>query len=159
MTVLSAQTIRRLCLSKEIVIEPFSERAVAHGRSYGLSCCGYDLRLAQDVWLWPFWGRLASIVEYMEMPSHLRGKLENKSTNARVFVNAAQGTNVEPGWKGTLTVELTRFLPWPIFLRKGTPIVQIVFEMLDEPTDQPYGKNDKYQNQKAGPQSAKFERG
>ena len=155
MSILSAQSIRKRVQSNSLKIEPFSEPARAHGRSYGLSSCGYDLRLAEDILLWPFWGRLGSVIEYIEMPDDLRGKIENKSTNARIFVNAAQGTNIEPGWSGYLTVELTRFLPWPVRLKKGTPIVQVVFELLDEPTEMPY--RGKYNGQSRGPQAALFE--
>jgi deoxycytidine triphosphate deaminase len=58
--ILPAQSIRRL--AKAGMIKPFSERGIAHGRSYGLGPCTYDVRLKQDIWLWPFWGRLASTI-------------------------------------------------------------------------------------------------
>ena len=66
--ILPAQTIRKLCLSDNgsylvnPMIVPFHERGKAHGVSYGLSPAGYDIRLDQDVWLWPFWGRLGSSI-------------------------------------------------------------------------------------------------
>lgn len=158
---LCAQTIRTRVLSasvpssKRLHIEPFREREKSHGRSYGLSSCGYDVRLAQDVWLWPLFGRLGSIMEYLKLPADLSAEVKDKSTNARLFV-FVQNTIIEPGWEGYLTVELTRYLPWPIRLRKGTPIAQVVFHQLDEPTEQPY--QGKYQNQQAGPQKARYER-
>jgi dCTP deaminase len=169
MSVLSAQSIRRRVYAYleremeyweatgrtpprsprngELLIEPFVERSIAYGRSYGLSSCGYDIRIAQDLILWPFWGRKSFAIEYMALPADLRGTIENKSTHARVFVDASQGTNIEPGWRGHLTLELTRSLPWPIRLRRGMPIAQVVFQTLDEPTEQPYGG--KYQDQPA----------
>lgn len=175
MTLLSAQTIRsrvaaftrRRTLGTEpsplrvengeLVISPFCERAKSNGRSYGLSACGYDVRLAQDIWLWPFWGRLGSIREYLALPADLAARVLDKSTNARCFI-FVQNTIIEPGWRGYLTVELTRILPWPVRLRSGTPIAQIVFETLDEPTEQPYGADGKYQDQSPGPQAARFDR-
>jgi len=144
--ILSAQSIR-----KRGIISPFFEREVSNGRTFGLSSCGYDVRLAQDIWLWPGWGRLASTLEHFQMPDDVCAEVKDKSTNARMFV-LVQNTFIEPGWYGVLTLELTRFLPWPIYLRKGTPIAQIVFKQLDEPTEQPY--KGKYQNQKASPQPA-----
>ena len=158
--ILSAQTIRKLCQiprTKEQglpMIFPFSERAKSEGRSYGLSSCGYDVRIAETIWLWPFWGRLASTYEQFNMPDNLCAEVKDKSTNARVFV-LVQNTIIEPGWSGFLTLELTRFLPWPIKIVAGTPIAQVVFKMLDQPTEQTY--SGKYQNQKSGPQSAILE--
>lgn len=152
---LCSQTIRELHKSNNLLIQPFSERAVENGRSFGLSSCGYDVRLAQDIWLWPFYGRLGSIKEFIGLPNDLSAEVKDKSTNARLFV-FVQNTIIEPGWYGYLTVELTRFLPWPIKLKAGTPIAQVVFHQLDKPTDQPY--RGKYNNQSEGPQPARFER-
>lgn len=149
--ILSAQSIRLLCSASTPLIEPFSERSISAGRSYGLSACGYDVRLAETIWLWPFWGRLGSIMERLSMPDDLCAEVKDKSTNARMFV-LVQNTIIEPGWRGYLTIELTRFLPWPIKLRKGTPIAQLVFKRLDQPTEQPY--KGKYQDQPGGPQPA-----
>lgn len=119
--------------------------------SYGLSSCGYDVRIAEDVWLWPLWGRLASTIEYFNMPNDVMAEVKDKSSWARRFVTV-QNTVIEPGWKGYLTLELTNHRLWPVLIRKGTPIAQIVFKQLDVATNQPY--SGKYQNQKAGPQKA-----
>lgn len=154
MTILSAQSIRKRAQAKPPMIDPFNERTKIHGRSYGLSGCGYDVRLAEDIWLWPFWGRLGSIMEYLHLPNDVCAEVKDKSTNARLFV-FVQNTVIEPGWHGYLTVELTRFLPWPIKLKRGTPIAQIMFKKLDEDTEQPY--DGKYQGQKAGAQRAILE--
>lgn len=158
MTVLSAQSIRKLCLdvtTQPPLLFPFEEETKSHGRSFGLSHCGYDIRLAETIWLWPFWGRLASAIEYFYLPENVAGEVKDKSTNARVFV-FVQNTIIEPGWNGYLTLELTRFKPWPIRLKAGTPIAQVVFKWLDEPTDNPY--KGKYQAQERGAQKARFEK-
>ena len=55
MSVLSAQTIRRLGL-----LSPCAERGVAGGMSFGLAQCGYDLRLAQWIEILPREFELAS---------------------------------------------------------------------------------------------------
>lgn len=179
MTVLSAQTIRNLCDHTFVqpMVTPYSERQevvwnedskqFVHGMSmetcllinpklkrfsYGLSACGYDVRLAQDIWLWPFWGRLASTIEKFHMPSGVMAEVKDKSSWARRFVTV-QNTVIEPGWRGTLTLELTNHRLWPVRLRKGSPIAQIVFYQLDEPSEQPYAG--KYQDQQPGPQPAR----
>lgn len=160
MSILSAQSIRHRCKPKPAgwggawpapMVRPFHERTAQDGRTFGLSGCGYDVRLAKGMWLWPLWGRLGVIVEHIEMPTDLCAEVKDKSTNARLFV-LVQNTIIEPGWRGWLTVELTRFKPWPIYLKAGTPIAQIVFKKLDAPTEQPYAG--KYNNQPQRPTPA-----
>ena len=141
---------RQTILSRK-PIEPFYDRSSAYGMTYGLGPAGYDVRIAQTLWLWPFWGRRASTIEYFRMPSDLAAEVKDKSTNARRFI-LVQNTFIDPGWCGYLTLELTRFLLWPVRIEKGTPIAQIVFYLLDEPTDQPY--RGRYFNQQAGVQPA-----
>jgi dCTP deaminase len=165
MTILSAQSIRARCTSKlrdampshlrpARMIFPFFERMKAEGRSFGLSSCGYDIRIAETIWLWPFWGRLASSIEHFSMPDDVCAEVKDKSTNARLFV-FVQNTVIEPGWTGYLTLELTRLLPWPVKLKAGTPIAQVMFKQLDQPTEQPY--RGKYQDQERGAQKARME--
>lgn len=129
----------------EGMINPFSNEGLRrHGRSYGLSSASYDVRLAHDLWVFPGWGRLGHIIEHIRMPNDVAGQVKDKSTNARLFI-LVQNTWIDPGWEGFLTVEITRLRPWPVYLRAGTPIAQIVFNQLDEPTVMPYGG--KYQRQ------------
>lgn len=149
MSILPAQAIRQLK-----PIQPFYEKTISNGMSFGLSCAGYDVRIAETIWLFPGWGRLASTIECFDMPIDLIARVCDKSTWARRFV-LVQNTVIEPGWQGYLTLELTRALPWPIKIEAGTPIAQIIFERLEEPTDTPYVG--KYQNQEAGPQYARKE--
>lgn len=119
--------------------------------SYGLTEVGYDIRLAQDVWLFP--GRrfvLASTMERFKLPKHVRGRVENKSTLARMGLDASRTTNLEPGWEGWLTLEL-EYAKWkPLKLYKGMGIATVVFEELKHPA-QYIGK---YQNQARGPVKA-----
>jgi deoxycytidine triphosphate deaminase len=46
---------------------------------------------------------------------------------------------VDPGWRGTLTLELTNFNSVPIVLRPGLPIAQLSLMALDAPAERPYG--------------------
>jgi len=147
---LSGQSIR-----KRGIFTPFHERTQAHGRSFGLSSAGYDVRLKKGMWLWPLWGRLGSTVEHFDVPNDLRACVHDKSTNARKFV-FVQNTVIEPGWRGYLTLELTRGRPWPIYLKAGMPIAQVLFETLDEAVETPY--SGKYQDQKSEAQPAILER-
>jgi dCTP deaminase len=62
---------------------------------------------------------------------------------------------MEPGWSGYLTLELANLSRKEISIKEGSPIAQIMFQLLSEQTEQPY--RGKYQGQKAGPQPAIFE--
>lgn len=144
MTILSAQTIRKFEL-----VTPLHERQKAFGMTYGLGPCGVDLTLGEDIWLPPKTQINSFAPEFINLPANIRGKIENKSTLARMGIDASATTNAEPGWYGMLTLEIYNRGWWFKRLRKGTPIVQIVFEFLDEPTECPYGPDGKYQNQPA----------
>lgn len=153
MATLSAQSIRLLCrplLTDDVpMVQPYHDRTRHLGRTFGQSSCGYDIRIAETVWLWPMFGRLASSIEYFHMPKDVYAEVKDKSTNARLF-RFVQNTVIEPGWRGWLTLELTRDRPWPVRIEAGTPIAQIIFHRLDYPTDQPY--EGKYQDQRPGAQ-------
>ena len=148
MSTLSAQSIRRLNL-----ITPFNERTMHPDArmTYGLSSCGYDIRIDQSIRLEPGTFSLASSVERFHLPNFVVGKVHDKSSWARQGL-AVQNTVIEPGWTGYLTLELTNHGKTIIFLDEGFPIAQILFDRLDETTEQPY--SGRYQYQKRGPQEA-----
>jgi dCTP deaminase len=118
------------------------------GFSHGLTECGYDIRIAETVTL--VLGRrfvLASSMEYFHMPQNLMGRLLNKSTWARLGIDASMTTNLEPGWRGFLTLEL-RYAGWrPLTIYRGTGIAQVIFEQIENPIEY----SGKYQDQSQGP--------
>lgn len=135
-------------------VEPFHERTVVNGMSYGLSSCGYDIRVAQTLDLASGQFSLASSVERFLMPDDLVAFVHDKSTWARRGV-AVQNTVIEPGWRGYLTLELTNHGRDRVVIEAGMPIAQIVFHQLTGAVLRPYGG--KYQDQEAGPQPARYE--
>jgi hypothetical protein len=58
-----------------------------------------------------------------------------------LVVHATAGF-VDPGFVGTLTLEITNFNSVPIVLRPGLPICQLSFMTLDRPAERPYGHPD-----------------
>lgn len=157
MTVLSGKT-----LWKVLPLHPMVERQKHEetGTSFGVSMCGYDIRLDQDIWLPPGLTVLASTLEKFTMPLDVVGIVHDKSTWARRGISV-QNTVIEPGWSGFLTLEL---LYSPLYhpgvsekegmkLVAGTPIAQVLFHRTDEPTEG-YGDG-KYANQERGPQEAR----
>ena len=55
-----------------------------------------------------------------------------------LIVHATAGF-CDPGWKGTLTLELANLTRIPIRLYGGLPIAQLSFMTLDAPALRPYG--------------------
>ena len=185
MSILSAQTIRSLCVHtfynnrSEVVktercatplIEPFvNGRNLFEGMSYGLSSASYDMRLAEcDAPVYtdtvtdesyyligPGEFVLASTIERVCLPDNVVGFIHDKSSRARVGLSAFN-TLIDPGFRGFVTLELVNNSKQVIHIKKGAPIVQMVFHYLDTPTDRPY--EGKYQDQRGGPQPAIYEK-
>jgi dCTP deaminase len=147
--ILPAQQIRKIK-----PIEPFAERTVENGMSWGLSHAGYDVRIAEDLTLLPGSFALGSTVERFKMPNDLLGMVHDKSSWARQGLSLFN-TVIEPNWRGYLTLELANHSNGVLRIKMRMPIAQIVFMKLTEPTEQPY--NGKYQNQEAGPQKWRAE--
>lgn len=148
--ILPAQHIRK----RVGMIEPFEERGVANGMSYGLSAAGYDVRIDKGRVLRPGEFTKASTLERFVIPNDLQPHVYDKSTWARRGLHAFT-TTLEPGWKGWLTLELVNHGPETLHIPDGSPIVQIVFALLLEPTEQPY--RGKYNCQERGPVEARME--
>ena len=148
--ILAGQQIRKI-----EPLRPFHERTVRGGMSFGLSHAGYDVRIAETMWLMPGMFSLASTVEEFFMPNDLVAFVHDKSSWARRGLSLFN-TVIEPGWHGFLTLELVNHSSDHIRLISGDPIAQIVFMRMEEPAEKPY--TGKYQNQKRGPQEAIDER-
>jgi dUTPase/Homing endonuclease len=58
-----------------------------------------------------------------------------------LIVHATAGF-VDPGFRGSLTLEITNFNSVPIVLRPGLPIAQLSFMALDRAAERPYGHPD-----------------
>ncbi len=137
------------------MISPFVEKTVSNGMTYGLSSCGYDIRIKQETLLHPGSFMLASSIEEFEMPLNIMAVVHDKSSLARRGLSVFN-TVLEPNWKGFLTLELKNQGTERILLAAGSPIAQIVFRYLDYPTEVPY--EGKYQNQEDRPVSSIHER-
>lgn len=137
--------VNRFALLRAAPIKDMLQTKVKHnGVSHGLTECGYDIRIKQDVWLCAGHSFvLASSLEEFEMPTNLMGRVLNKSSWARRGVDACMTTNIEPGWKGFLTIELCYHRWRPLFIKGGTGIAQVIFETIQEPA----AYQGKYQHQ------------
>lgn len=147
--ILSAQSILYHQPIKNMV-----ERSHSNGMTYGLGPAGYDCRIDQTITVHPGKFELASTMEEFQIPDYLIATVHDKSTWARRGL-AVQTTVAEPGWCGFLTLEISNHNALPITIERGSPICQILFHVLDRPTDRPY--RGKYQHQPAEPVPAVLE--
>ena len=141
-------------------ISDFSPKLVkeAGKPSWGLSCYGYDCRLAPEFcyvdtmalaqrdkpylepgepapWVTvesPFWVLppggfiMARTMEYMRIPRDCGATVYGKSTYARLAV-CLNTTLLEPEWEGTVTLEISNIGNFPVCLKAGHGICQVVF--------------------------------
>ena len=157
-SVLSDGTIRRLVEEGRVVIDPW-DPALVQPASVDLRLGGsfrvfhnhraaaIDLRdpptnLTEEVVIegddpfviHPGEFALGRTQEYVEIPDDLVSRIEGKSSLGRLglIVHATAGF-VDPGFKGTLTLEITNLTRVPIKLYVGLPIAQLSFMTLDAP--------------------------
>ncbi len=89
---------------------------------------------------------LGSTIEYIELPSNLTAFVEGRSSYGRLGLFIQNAGWVDPGFKGTITLELFNASDVSIKLIAGKRIGQLVFAKLDTSADTPY--KGKYQGQK-----------
>jgi dCTP deaminase len=180
-SVLSDRTIRRLVESGRLVVDPWDDELVQPasvdlrlGGSFRVfhnhRVTAIDLRepprnLTEEVAVGPdepfaiHPGEfvLGRTLEYVEIPDDVVARIEGKSSLGRLglIVHATAGF-VDPGFRGTLTLEITNLTRVPIKLYAGLAIAQLSFMALDEPAERPYGSADlgsHYQGQMAATES------
>lgn len=100
---------------------------------------------------------LGRTLEWVELPDDVVARIEGKSSLGRLglIVHATAGF-CDPGWKGTLTLELNNLTRVPIKLYPGLLIAQLSFMSLDRAAERPYGSADlgsHYQGQVAATES------
>lgn len=92
---------------------------------------------------------LASTMESLELPNNLLGRLEGRSSIARLGITVHSTAAVfEPGWIGTATMELSNLGRMPVALYPGMRICAFSFQQLTSPVLTQY--RDKPNNKYAG---------
>ena len=96
---------------------------------------------SQSITLQPGGMALGITKEKIYMPNDLVGTLEGRSRYARmglaVHVTSAL---VQPGSENHQVLEIVNFAPFPVTIREGMRISQIIFEKLDTKTSKPYSQ-------------------
>jgi dCTP deaminase len=100
---------------------------------------------------------LGRTLEWVRIPDDIVARIEGKSSLGRLglIVHATAGF-CDPGFEGTLTLELNNLTRVPILLYPEQPIAQLSFMALDRPALRPYGSpglGSHYQGQRAATES------
>ena len=82
---------------------------------------------------------LASTIESLALPDDLLGRLEGRSSIARLGITVHSTAAVfEPGWVGTATMELSNLGRMAVALYPGMRICAFSFEQVSSPVSVPY---------------------
>ena len=83
---------------------------------------------------------LGATYERVGLPNDLVARLEGRSSLGRLglMIHSTAGY-VDPGWEGTLTLELSNVANLPIKLYDGMKIGQISFQRMSSPAEVAYG--------------------
>lgn len=82
---------------------------------------------------------LASTLESLELPDDMLGRLEGRSSIARLGITVHSTAAVfEPGWIGTATMELSNLGRMAVALYPGMRICSFTFQQLSSPALVPY---------------------
>ena len=95
---------------------------------------------------------IASTKEVLKLPEDILGRLEGKSSLARLGILVhSTAARFDPGWHGAPVLELGNLGPKPAILYCGMPICAFTFEKLSAPVKMPYSgsRSDRYSGSKA----------
>lgn len=110
---------------------------------------------ADSVILEPEESILAETMERIILPADLCADVVGRSSLGRLFVSVHETAGFgDPGFSGTITLEMTNDNPNPIRLHEGDRICQIIFKEMTSAVAKPYGhEGSQYQNQSGATQS------
>jgi dCTP deaminase len=163
--ILSDETLRKMIGERSIVVEPLEP--------YQMQPASIDLRLGrqflkvddnsldsltldselpyvrfekEEVVIPPLSFLLATTVELIRLPANVTAFVEGRSSIGRMGLFIQNAGWVDPGFEGTITLELFNANRLPLRLTSGRRICQIVFAFMDQATRTPYAG--KYQGQR-----------
>lgn len=87
---------------------------------------------------------LAGTFEYIQLPCDLEGQVEGRSSWARLGLQIATATCVEPGFSGVITFELSNVGNMPLKLYPGVRVAQMILRTTTSKVAKPYGAERKY---------------
>lgn len=157
---LSDTTIRSLLASRDVRIIPHPDDTQFQPISIDLRLDnswsresgehGWSQTLSDHVTLRAGEFILGATRERVILPAHIAAFVHGKSTWARRGLVVEAAGLVDPGFNGTITLEMKNVSGRPLVLTAGQPICQITFQAVDMAVLRPYGSyglNSHYQGQ------------
>jgi len=162
--IVSDRTLKELLRSGELLVEPLED--------YQIQPASIDLRLGnnflkmdensvesitmdskiryneitrEEIVIPPQSFMLAVTREYVKLPDYITAFVEGRSSIGRIGLFIQNAGWVDPGFEGTITLELYNANRLPIRLTSGRRICQIVFALMDKKADFPYSGKYQYQ--------------
>jgi dCTP deaminase len=162
--ILSDHTLKTMLKSGDLKVEPITEESVQPasidcrlGRhfllieDFNMKAIDMDSEIkyreyeGDTITLPPHSFLLATTMEYIKLPNDLTAFVEGRSSVGRMGLFIQNAGWVDPGFEGTITLELYNANSLPIQLQAGRRICQLVFCKMDREALSPY--NGKYQGQ------------
>jgi dCTP deaminase len=163
--IVSDQTLKKLLSEGTIVIEPLEDHQIQPASidlrlgshflkvdENRMEAIGLDREMEyiefkrEEIIIPPHSFLLAVTREYIRLPHDVTAFVEGRSSIGRIGLFIQNAGWVDPGFAGTITLELYNANRLPIRLTSGRRICQIVFAQMDSPAGRPY--KGKYQNQR-----------
>jgi dCTP deaminase len=115
-----------------------------------------ELPLGERFWLHPGHFVLGATLEYLRLPADLGAYVIARSSWGRIGLLVATAIMVQPGYAGTLTLELVNEGDSPIALYPGLRVAQLAVHRLETPTQSPYGQGQAKYSSPIGPQASRL---
>lgn len=96
---------------------------------------------------------LGATLEFVVLPDDVTGQVLSRSSWGRLGLLVATAVAVQPGFRGSLTLELVNAGTVPIVLRPGLRIAQLQLWRSQSPAVQPYSKGGNKYQAPLGPES------
>lgn len=93
---------------------------------------------------------LAETMEWFSIPPDLIAELRGRSSIGRLGVQVHSTAGLlDPGWSGTVTMELSITENDPVTIHPGSRVAQVTFDEMKDEAEVPYGeeRGSKYQDQ------------
>ena len=162
--IVSHESLKQLIAAGEVIVEPLAPEQLQPA-SIDLTLGDHFLKVdenavdrvtlddelryldlhTEEIVIPPLSFLLAVTRERIKLPNNITAFVEGRSSIGRIGLFIQNAGWVDPGFDGTITLELFNANRLPIRLRAGRRICQIVFAQLDRSTGHPY--RGKYQHQ------------
>lgn len=98
---------------------------------------------------------LGATLEYLSVPRDLMAYVIGRSSWGRLGLMVATAIMVQPGYRGSLTLELANLADTPVYLYPGVRVAQLVFHGLESPAA-PYSQPAAKYQAPVGPEFSKL---